>query len=75
MTERTLKISDQQIDFIRLILRSPDRGDGWRSVGKMLETTVMRQKDANPELFEIATEDDKMSIRLTERALVLADYI
>ncbi len=64
------KLSQQQIDFMRLLRRSPDIGDGWRQSGAMLWPLV--QKFANPELTELDTE--KMRVRLTEKGETLLRF-
>ena len=74
MTERTLKIEDAHIDFIRLVLRSPDEGDGWRSVSKMLRNFATKMVEDAPQLYETKEEDGKLSVRLSEEGLVLGKY-
>ena len=68
------KLAEREIDFLRLLLRSPDNGDGWRYVSKVLWTLV--EKFGRPELIEaIPTEDGSGHVRLTERGLIVCDYI
>lgn len=75
MTDRTLKISDKQIDFMRLILRSPDRGDGWRSVSETLRKFAAGMVEEEPDLYETRDEDGVFMLRLSERGAVLAAYM
>lgn len=55
-------ISTQDKQFLQLLKRSPDRGDGWRSVSKTCWPLVEDFK--TPELIEIDKEN--MRVRLTE---------
>ena len=75
MTDRTLKISDRQIDFIRLIVRSPDKGGGWRVVSNTLrkfsEDTVAEQ----PELYKTQEIDGQFMLRLSARGEILSEYL
>lgn len=68
------KLSDSQCDFIRLLLRSPDIGRGWRTVGKMVAPATEKMFAEHPELYEI-DRSDGVKIRLSERGLVIADYV
>lgn len=68
------KLPQQQKDFLRLVLRSPDVGDGWRSVSPILVPVTKKQVASNPELFETRDEDGFL-IRLTERARIVTDYL
>ncbi len=75
MVSRELKIDNQQIDFMRLIQRSPDRGEGWRSVSGALRTVVTRTAEQHPDLYETEERDGGFFVRLSERGQVLADYV
>ncbi len=55
-------ISDQDKDFLRLVGRSPDRGDGWRSVSEVCWQLV--EKFGTPELIEVDAANKR--VRLTE---------
>jgi hypothetical protein len=70
-----MKKLEKQTAFIHLLLRSPDTGGGWRTVSKALEKLATASVEDNPELFEVETTDGGMRIRLSERGLVVADYI
>lgn len=74
MTDYTLKIPDEQIGFIRLVMRSKDRGDGWRSVSGALRNFAEGMVSRQPELYETKTDGDTFMLRLSERGGVLADY-
>lgn len=66
------KLTDQQIAFIRLIERSDDLGDGWRSVSKAVWPLV--QKTVLPgELLEIDTENRR--VRLSDKGEVVSKYV
>jgi len=45
------KLNDKELGFLRLILRSPDRGDGWRSVSSVVWPLV--ESFTQPDLIEI----------------------
>lgn len=63
-------ISTQDKDFLRLIARSPDRGDGWRSVSKVCWTLV--EQFGTPELIEV--DSDNMRVRLTPDGEALVTF-
>jgi hypothetical protein len=73
-----MKLPQDQIDFLRLVLRSPDAGEGWRPVGKMLLPMVTQYaaKERLAELVEVVPADDGTGkIRLTERGAVAVAYM
>lgn len=65
------KPSQQEIDFIRLILRSADVGDGWRQCSKMIWPWV--EKFTLPELLE--QDAETLKVRLSARGQIMKDYI
>lgn len=65
------KISFDQASFLKLILRSADIGDGWRQVSPQLWPLVETFK--HPELLEL--KDEARQARLSNRGLIVADYI
>ena len=75
MTERTLKISDKQIDFIRLVRRSPDAGDGWRAVSDTLRKFTLHTVDEQPDIYETKEDKGRLFIRLSERGSIFGDYV
>lgn len=70
MTEKK-PLSPSDKDFIRLILRSPDRGEGWRSVSKVCWPLVTGF--SKPELIDV----DQMGscVRLTPEGEIVATYL
>lgn len=66
-----MKLIGPQTDTLRLILRSPDLGDGWRQVSATLWQHV--QSWAPAELVEF--DQDNKRIRLNGDGNVLARYI
>ena len=58
-------------DFIRLIRRSPDRGDGWRSVSEMLWSLVEGFGDQSL----IETDVAERKVRFSDRGAVVAEYL
>lgn len=75
MTEHTLKISDKQIDFIRLVRRTPDVGDGWRVVSDTLRKITLHTVDEQPDIYETKEHEGRLFIRLSERGSILGDYL
>jgi hypothetical protein len=67
------KLSDQEKSFILLLQRSPDRGDGWRTVSKMVWPLVT--EFTCPELIELAPLGDAGSVRLTDTGNTVAAYL
>jgi hypothetical protein len=67
-------ISQQAKDFLKLVLRSPNTGDGWRDVGKMLWPSVVDFEAQ--ELLESSRNDDGTGkVRLSETGLIVARYL
>lgn len=75
MGDLTLRITDRQINFIRLVDRSPDAGDGWRRVSGSLADFVRETAAEQPELYETQEEDGALMIRFSERGAILRDYV
>lgn len=69
-----MKIANEAKGLMQLIQRSPDIGDGWRNVSEPLAKSVLLWAEKSPELFEIQQEQG-LRVRLSERGLVLADYV
>jgi len=57
--------TEAHIQFIKLINRSDDLGDGWRAVSPALEKIVRVTVEDKPSLYELK-EADGMKVRLTE---------
>lgn len=70
-----MKLSDEQVNLIRLIKRSPDRGEGWRKISDNLAPYFSRVAATRSELYEIKTTDDAFFIRLSERGQIVGDYV
>ncbi|MAN86396.1 MAG: hypothetical protein CL555_05900 [Algoriphagus sp.] len=70
MMEQNDKATAEEIQFLRLVKRSPDQGDGWRSVSPMLERLVARFT----RFFEQERRDDRLFVRLTPEGETLATY-
>ncbi len=58
-------MTQDQKDFLHLINRSPDRGDGWRSISNVLLPTCKKLAGELPELLEF--EEENSRIRFTEK--------
>lgn len=67
-------LDEKHNPFIRLILRSPDVGDGWRNVSQVLRKTVLAGISEFPELYE-TRELAGLQVRLSERGNVVKDYL
>ena len=69
-----MKITDKEINTIRLIMRSPDLGLGWRNVSSACWPLV--DGFTKPELIETKKNSDGGgTVRLSERGAVLSDYL
>lgn len=75
MTDRNISLEDLHIDFIRLVMRSPDVGEGWRTVSKTLRKWAEDTVAKRPEIYEIKADGNTLMLRLSERGKVLADYV
>lgn len=64
-------MSDRSKNFIRLILRSPDIGDGWRQVSSAVWPLVTKAE--NRELLDI--NEETLRVRLNDEGRVVARYI
>jgi len=66
-----MKITQEQKATLDLLMRSPDRGDGWRTCSPILfEKLIVPMPD---ELVEKDVEQKKC--RLTEEALTLIEWM
>jgi hypothetical protein len=69
-----MPLTDNENSFLRLLMRSPDRGDGWREVSRTCRPLV--DSFAHQELIEKKTnEDGSGMVRLSDRGSVLVDYL
>ena len=66
-----MKLSQQSIDFIKLIQRAPDIGEGWRQSDPLIYRFV--REFPNQELLE--RDDERLRVRLSSDGLVLARYL
>lgn len=64
-------ISDNSRSFLKLLLRSPDRGDGWRAVSEGVWPLVTGFKEQ--ELLELDT--DAKRVRLSPSGQTVAEYL
>lgn len=65
------KLAADDIAFLKLILRSPDIGNGWRQVSNTLWLVVEEFK--HQELIELWHGFKR--VRLSGRGLIVVDYI
>lgn len=63
-------LSQHDKDFLRLLMRSPDRGEGWRSVSERCWPLV--EAFGTPELLEIDTPNRRC--RLTPDGEAVATF-
>ena len=62
------------LDFMKLIMRSPDVGDGWRTITKNLWACI--ELHSRPELVEsVQDETGGGRLRLTERGRIVFEYL
>lgn len=64
------KLSDKDVSFLKLILRSKDVGDGWRNVSAAVWPLVT--EFPHPELIRVRNGNQ---VRLSRRGMIVADYI
>lgn len=66
-------ISDNSRGFLKLLLRSPDIGEGWRKVSKTTRPLV--EKFPEKELLEIQDHADGTArVRLSEKGRIVVEY-
>ncbi len=65
-----MKISERDIEFLKLILRSEDQGEGWRNVSQILWPLVTAFP--YPELIRMRNGNQ---VKLSKRGLIIMDYI
>jgi len=68
-----MKLSDKTRDVLRLLMRSPDHGDGWRKVSGVLWLVVTPSMP--DDLVEKQPSSDGGRVRLTERGKAVCDYL
>lgn len=66
-------LTDRETGFLRLLLRSPDQGEGWRKVSPVVWPLV--EQFTRQEVIETEAAPDGGRVRLSERGRVLVDYI
>lgn len=66
------KLNESDKEIMKLIQRSPDQGDGWRTVSSMLWKPVI-VSFTQKELLEIDEENQR--VRLSPKGIIVADYI
>lgn len=67
------RLTNSQENFLRLILRSPDIGEGWRRFSKQVWPLI--ENFGRKEMLEVDGTKEGGKIRLSERGLVVCDYI
>lgn len=67
------RLTWEQENFLALLLRSPDAGDGWREVSSWVWQVV--EHFGRKELLEVEKREDGGRIRLSERGKIVVDYI
>jgi len=66
-----VKLTNEQRKVLQLVLRSPDRGEGWRTCSQAaFDNLVMPMPD---ELFEKDAEQRR--VRLTEKGNAIAEWM
>lgn len=65
-----VKFTDKDRSFLKLLLRSPDIGDGWRKVSSVVWPLVL--EFPHPELIRLR---NGCEVRLSKSGLVLVDYL
>ena len=71
-----MKLCAEDKNFLRLIQRSPDIGEGWRNVSPQLWTLVEERLKTIPALIEAELEPTGGGrVRLTEEAQIVMKYL
>ncbi len=65
-----MNIAPKDLGFLKLLLRSPDVGDGWRNVSATVWPLVAGF--SHPELIRVRNGNQ---VKLSERGLTVVDYI
>jgi hypothetical protein len=65
-------LAQSQKDLLRLIVRSPDIGEGWRVVSDTLWPVILTELQG-PDLIEINQETRR--IRLTQEGVTVVKYV
>lgn len=66
-----MKLTDEEKSFLKLVERSPDRGEGWRQCTEA--TWPLVEKFSRTELVE--RDEEKRKIRLTARGRDVLEYL
>ena len=69
------KLTDRERGFIHLIMRSPDRGEGWRTVSAAVWPMVVKFTYSRPELIEVEPGESGGRIRLTAEGKTVSNYL
>lgn len=71
-----MALKDDDRNFLKLIQRSPDIGEGWRQVSPKLWQLVGMHEKTIPTLFEAVHEPTGGGrVRLTEEAVILLKWL
>lgn len=65
------KLTEQSKSLIRLILRSPDIGDGWRQCSSSVYQLI--ENFPHQELIE--ADANNLRVRLSERGQIVQEYL
>lgn len=68
-----MTLSENQAIFLKLVLRSPDVGEGWRNVSRAVWKIIEEQAESLPELIEI--DKDTFRLRLTKEGQIVVRYL
>lgn len=68
-----MTLSENQTIFLKLVLRSPDVGDGWRNVSRVLWNLIEEQAESLPELIEI--DKEAFRLRFTKEGEIVVRYL
>lgn len=71
-----MKLKDDDKNFLKLIQRSPDIGEGWRNVSPKLWQLVEMHQKTIPTLFEAELEPTGGGrVRLTDEAVTVLKWL
>lgn len=70
-----MPLTRNQKNFISLVSRSPDVGDGWRMVSQALEKHTQSYVRDLPDLFEVKRDNEQFMLRFSEEGKIVAKYL
>ena len=77
-----MALEQRDKDFLKLLMRSPDEGEGWRRVSELLWPMVQAQHERTPELLRIKSlpsdnevDEYRRYVRLSAEGKVVVEWL